>query len=601
VRRPILLLARVIGSAVLAASAGALLGAEEPARAVLPEGPISSQETGRIIVSYEGDVSATEEYGIREAKDSFDASVEGRFDDGGERPTELLDVGAKGVGLREAIVELEHVPVVRYAEPEVIAEPDSHEGAEVPPAVNDPFFPKQWALNNHGDFCDCPFRGTPDADMDVDEAWAIQVAALGGEGASDEPSPPPAANDLVARGAGVAVGVSDNGVWVNHPDLKNRLWTNDDEVPDNGVDDDSNGYVDDYHGYNFVRHEGSDNALYEGNPDSDFHGTHVAGIVAAEADNAQGVAGVAPEARVAVLRAYYSTFYGAEAIRYAADNGIRIVNNSWGGSSDVNSNSQVLAEAVSYAERRGVLIVASAGNESLDSDVTPGTFARLPNTNVMIVAATNNDDLLEDFSNRGANNVDLAAPGRGIYSTFTEPQLYVSLGGTSMAAPNAAGVAALVYAREVAAERSPTPATVRRHLMDTGDPLESLSGTTVSGKRVNAARAVSLELGPALPPSEDAIEPAIFRLRPVAGSVTRDRSPTIRARVRDNAVELDKTDIRLFLDGAPKTFSYDWRTDWLSHTTSRLSYGRHRVRVVAEDGVGNRAVRTWSFELIRRR
>jgi hypothetical protein len=66
-------------------------------------------------------------------------------------------------------------------------------------------------------------------------------------------------------------------------------------------------------------------------------------------------------------------------------------------------------------------------------------------------------------------------------------------------------------------------------------------------------------------------------------------------------VELDKTDIRLFLDGAPKTFSYDWRTDWLSHTTSRLSYGRHRVRVVAEDGVGNRAVRTWSFELIRRR
>src|SRR4051794_25837448 len=243
----------------------------------------------------------------------------------------------------------------------------------------------------------------------------------------------------LSMGAGVVVAIVDSGARLDHPDLAPNIWTNFNEVPGNGIDDDNNGYIDDVHGVD----------LTSTNPGQDLsdgfgHGTHVAGIIAA-ALNGKGVVGVAPQAKLMIVKALANDGSGntgsvAEGIRYAVANGARIINLSLTSS----DNDPRVADAVQAAAAANVLIVASAGNDSRDIDQQPAYPAALPAPNLLAVASTdpNNGRDLSSYSNFGRLTVQVAAPGAQILSTAKDGG-YVEMSGTSMAAPMVAGVAAL--------------------------------------------------------------------------------------------------------------------------------------------------------------
>ncbi|MBO1322544.1 S8 family serine peptidase [Acanthopleuribacter pedis] len=300
-----------------------------------------------------------------------------------------------------------------------------------------------------------------------------------------------------ATGQGVVVAVADTGCDFTHPEMVNQAWLNVGEIAGNGIDDDGNGFVDDLHGWNFV-----ENAVSI--TDRHGHGTHVAGTIAAEADNGLGLAGIAHHARIMGLKVLdddgRGTFEGiAEALVYAADNGAHIVNMSLGG----NEYAQFLDDALAYAHGRGVVLVAAAGNSNRDI----GDFFPASSRYVVTVGASDTGDRRSDFSNYGGG-LDLLAPGgdsvnasensaysnilsaqstRGSDSIFTVDQQYARFRGTSMAAPHAAGVAALVLQRFSDA----TPEEVRQILRAACDDVLEPGRDDFSGYgRLNAARAL---------------------------------------------------------------------------------------------------------------
>src|SRR3954447_20999987 len=243
----------------------------------------------------------------------------------------------------------------------------------------------------------------------------------------------------LARGTGVTVAIIDSGARIQHPDLAPNIWTNFDEVPGNGVDDDRNGYVDDVHGVDL-----SSTSPGQDLSDGHGHGTHVAGIVAAAA-NGIGVVGVAPRAKlmiVKVLKADGSGTTGAvaEGIRYAAANGARVINLSLAS----NDNDPRMAAAVQEAGAANALVVASAGNDGQDIDRQPSYPAALAAANLLAVASTDPDNGrgISGFSNFGRLAVQVAAPGAEILSSSNGGGWELK-SGTSMAAPMVAGVAAL--------------------------------------------------------------------------------------------------------------------------------------------------------------
>jgi subtilisin family serine protease len=249
----------------------------------------------------------------------------------------------------------------------------------------------------------------------------------------------PAAWQL-STGAGVVVAVVDSGMRMDHPDLAPNAWTNFGEVPDNGVDDDGNGYVDDVHGVDLTTtRTGQD--LHDGLG----HGTHVSGTIAAAA-NGRGVVGVAYNAKIMTVKVLDdggggSTGAVAEGIRYAAANGARIINLSIESTFD----DPRVRDAVAAAGAANVLIVCSAGNSGLDVDRTPVFPVSIAAPNLIGVAATapSEGKTLPDFSNYGPLTVGVAAPGVDVLST-SRTGAYEVKSGTSMAAPHVTGVAALM-------------------------------------------------------------------------------------------------------------------------------------------------------------
>ncbi len=239
----------------------------------------------------------------------------------------------------------------------------------------------------------------------------------------------------------------DSGVYLGHPDLASKVWKNPDEIPGNGIDDDLNGKVDDVNGWHFYQQWTPDGYIPAGNANvtDDFgHGTHVAGITAAATNNGFGIAGISWGARVMpvrVLDQYGNGWYSdiAAGIIYAVDNGAKIINLSLGGAA-TSENAQPLCEAAAYAQQKGALLVAAAGNT--------GAAVLYPAAcdGVLAVAATDRTDQRAVFSNFGPE-VDLAAPGVDIYSTWPWLDGYFIKSGTSMAAPHVSGVAALVWSR----------------------------------------------------------------------------------------------------------------------------------------------------------
>lgn len=259
----------------------------------------------------------------------------------------------------------------------------------------------------------------------------------------------PQAWDVTTGSPDVVIGVIDTGVDYTHPDLANNIWHNPNEIPDDGIDNDNNGYIDDVIGWDFVSVDATVVASDEdpGPPDNDpmdveSHGTHVSGIAAAEGNNGQGIAGVSWYSRIMPLRAGYKSTAGSglltvsdivEALYYACDMGADIINMSFGAPSP----SKSMEEALQYCADKGVFLVAAAGNANTDASHYPAGF----NTVFSVAASDDYHRNKAYFSNYGP--VDMIAPGSSIYSTVPGG-LYAYKSGTSMASPFVAGLAALV-------------------------------------------------------------------------------------------------------------------------------------------------------------
>jgi subtilisin family serine protease len=237
-------------------------------------------------------------------------------------------------------------------------------------------------------------------------------------------------------GQGITVAVIDSGVDYTHPDLDADIWSNTRETAGNGVDDDGNGYVDDVRGWDFVDRDNTP-------LDVDGHGTHVAGTIAAE-NNGTGITGVAYGARIMPVRVLDDTGNGtnlniAAGIRYAADNGARVINLSLGGGGDSDS----IKSAVQYAAEKGAVVVMASGNNSTSSPDFPASLASQWG---IAVGAVDINQQVASFSNDAGASSQLkyvVAPGKDIYSTIPN-KAYAYYDGTSMAAPHVAGVAALI-------------------------------------------------------------------------------------------------------------------------------------------------------------
>ncbi len=410
---------------------------------------------------------------------------------------EHLRIGIPGLEVEEAIRILERLPFVEYAQPNYIISINQN-------FPNDESFDEQYALHNFGQksgwvdwLWGLPLwgPGTEDADIDAPEAW-----------------------DTITSGM-YPVAIIDTGIFYNHPDLVNNMWSNLDEIPGNGVDDDNNGYIDDIYGWDFAN---NDNNPFDGLG----HGTHIAGIVAAEGNNgvsavigpyAAGTSGVLWNGRLMALKAIGDDGYGEladaiDALEYAVAKGARISNNSWGYYYDDTTNPgepgyelkhDALREAIANAQEYNHLFITSAGNGDwlgtpLNTDLPenahyPSVFAL---DNIISVAATDCNDNLAYFSNYGLESVDLAAPGVQIMSTHVYDGMvdYAWFDGTSVATPHVTGVVAMVT------QQHPDPdwtySQIRDHIFTTVrepevEGINPLAGKTVTRGIVNAANAVA--------------------------------------------------------------------------------------------------------------
>lgn len=372
---------------------------------------------------------------------------------GSDRLAVLRDAGERHPD--EVLDALERSTVAAFAERQVFYEAS--------------FQPDDWRSFLWGQHNDGSRGGTAGADVGAFEAWEI------------------------ATGRGVVVAVIDTGVDVRHPDLEHNLWTNEGEVPGNGVDDDGNGFVDDVHGFDFVD--------WDGDPDDRVgHGTHVAGTIAASADDGYGVPGLAFDSRLMCLKLLDingggGSWAAAEAINYAVNNGASVINASWGSY----GYSTALRNAIASARARGVVFVAAAGNEAQNADINPMFPAAYELDNIISVAASDRNDRIAGFSNYGAGSVDLAAPGVEIVSTWIGQDGWAWQDGTSMASPHVAAAAALV--REAAPDLSPRDLAAL--LMETSEPLAQGAGDVASGGRLDVHRAlVQITGGVSQEPSE---------------------------------------------------------------------------------------------------
>lgn len=292
-------------------------------------------------------------------------------------------------GVEAAVAELSSTPGVKYAQPNYI-----YHATALP---NDPDFSELWGLQNTGQTVDAT-AGTSGADISVASAW-----------------------DTVTDCSTVTVAVIDSGVDYLHEDLSGEIWTNTAETAANVTDDDTNGYVDDTMGWDFVQDD-NDPMDYQ------YHGTHVAGTIGASGNNATGGTGVCWNATIMPLRVLNSTGAGTTAnivaaIDYAVANGADIINMSLGGTSG--SDGDLMDLAIADADSAGVLVIAAAGNSADDNDATPHYPASYEQPNIIAVAATDQNDELASYSNFGATSVDVAAPGSNIYSTYTPDRVTV--------------------------------------------------------------------------------------------------------------------------------------------------------------------------------
>lgn len=292
----------------------------------------------------------------------------------------------------------------------------------------------------------------------------------------------------------VYIGIIDEGYMFNHVDLAANAGVNPGEVANNGVDDDSNGLIDDVYGWDFA---GNNNTVFDGTADD--HGTHVAGTIGAVGGNGIGVAGVVWNVKMIGAKFLGSTggttANAIKSVDYFTDlklrHGLNIVatNNSWGGG----GFSQALKDAIDRANNAGILFVAAAGNSGTNNDATPSYPSGYTSDNIIAVASITSTGGLSSFSQFGATTVDLGAPGSGIWSTVpvavgkgknaTVGSGYASYNGTSMATPHVTGAVALYKSLNPSA----TAPQIKAAILGSTTPTASLAGKTVTGGRLNVS------------------------------------------------------------------------------------------------------------------
>lgn len=355
----------------------------------------------------------------------------------------------------ETVLQYRALPEVEYAEENfeinLIQAVDS---SIVPVFPHDPQFIEQWALANSGQR-----GGKEGADISAPLAWATTTG-------SEE----------------VVVAVLDTGVDYNHEDLKPNMWTRPASME--AYQDAQLGSVDDESGFNAI--ENASDPM-----DDNGHGTHCAGIIGAEGENDLGIAGVNWKVRIMPLKFMNAGGSGTtkdaiEAINYAINRkkagvNVRIISASWGST----QRSRALEDVIRKAYETDILFVAAAGNSSVNNDRTPHFPSSYNVPNVVSVAALDRNDQLAKFSNWGAKSVAIGAPGVDILSTWLG-NAYEEKSGTSMATPVVAGVAALI----VGEHPNMSVDDVRKKLLASTDPIVALKGKTVTGGRVNAAKAL---------------------------------------------------------------------------------------------------------------
>jgi subtilisin family serine protease len=389
-----------------------------------------------------------------EAIDALTARLHDRVEDrlenadGWEAIDDLDNADAASI-----VAQYSQLPEVEYAEPnyEINLE-ETNAGPLVPVLPHDPQFNDQWALANSGQR-----GGKQGADISATLAWSITTGT----------------EKLV-------VAVLDTGVDYTHEDLVENMWVRPATMAP--YHDNELGTIDDLNGFNAI-----DSAA---DPmDDNGHGTHCAGIIGAEGENNLGIAGVNWKVQIMPLKFLNaggsgSTKDAIEAINYVINRkkagvNVRIISASWGST----QKSRALGDVIRKAYENDILFVAAAGNSSVDNDRTPHYPSSYPN--VISVAALDRNDQLASFSNFGVKSVMIGAPGVDILSTWLGNE-YEEKSGTSMATPVVSGVAALILSKNPGMPVE----DLRKRLVDSTDPIIALKGKTVSGGRINAAKAL---------------------------------------------------------------------------------------------------------------
>jgi thermitase len=376
-----------------------------------------------------------------------------------ERQAQILSTAGGRIGRRFAAIRGGRLAVVRprsgkatdalmkrlrRTDGVAYAEPDFFQFASQEKTPNDPFYSLDYAIVESPD----------DHDIDAPAAWATRTGCA-------------------------KVAILDTGIDTDHPDLAPNVYKSSDK-PNNGKDDDKNGYVDDTYGWNVINGKGS-------GEDDNGHGTHVSGIVAGRGNNANGSSGICWSAQLVAVKFMNSKGKGStsdaiDGIDYAVKNGAKIVNCSFGSS----SKSSALHDAVDYAQDHNVLLVVAAGNDSENIDKDPIYPASYADSNILAVAASTDEDTLASFSNYGSTAVDVAAPGDEIFSTYLGGG-YKYLSGTSMAAPYAAGTAAMLRKQESDA----TYGELRKAIRQKVDKPPALAGKVAYDGRLNVQKALA--------------------------------------------------------------------------------------------------------------
>ncbi|MDZ4662361.1 MAG: S8 family peptidase [Pseudomonadota bacterium] len=348
------------------------------------------------------------------------------------------------VNTNRSLASLKKNIIVENAEPNFIFR------AELQP--NDTHYLNQWGLKNTGQADSDGTKGEADIDTNVEKAW-----------------------DTTTGSPSIVVAVIDTGVEYKYKDLAPNAWINEREYRGEAdVDDDRNGFVDDIYGYDFVNEDGEP-------LDDHGHGSHCAGTIGARGNDGHGMAGINWQVKIMPVKFLSKdgsgTLAGAlEAIKYAVDNGAKVLSNSWGGG----EKSQALEDVIKYSHEKGVLFVASAGNDGEDSDRYPHYPSGYQVPNVISVAALNNKGQVPEWSNFGKETVHLAAPGENILSIANGG--YQSWSGTSMAAPFVSGVAAL----SLSMNPNMTGMQIKEKILSSVKKIDAIKNKVITGGIVDA-------------------------------------------------------------------------------------------------------------------